>query len=417
MNFRIYMAFWFLCTGTLKHHNEVATAGPTFSQSRQLPCLFVTTETIPLSSEIKYTRQNAWLLLRETESKDPERPQPENLPADDTMMFIVRESSLDILQHVGRDTDKLECQISRYFTDNTQILWPGIQTHVDKPNSWFTGTIKHQADKFTVTVFLVQLSASNEAAKQIPNAAFHSHPERFFLSVDHHTAVTIKWILQPKGGQKKLILAYNGSTKQVEHNANRAEMFPAEISKGNASLLLRAVEIRDAGSYYCSVFVSSLLGTQAIQLEIVEKPTVTLNADVLSLVEGDEHKLVCDISHFYPLDAEAQWLQEPNKSGMLPHVVNHVLFSSHRQNRDGTYSFSSYFLLKASLGDDGRRYTCRVEHQSLKHPIRKSLTVHVTESTSATWLLLLLLVVLAGCLVGLLYYLHQARSSAKPKPY
>ncbi|XP_067393801.1 tapasin-related protein-like isoform X2 [Emydura macquarii macquarii] len=437
MNFRIYMAIGcFLCTGILKHRNGIATAGSTFSKSRQLSCLFETSETILLSNEVKYIRQNAWLLVSGTESKDTEGPHPENPPAGDTITFIIQEPSLDILQHVDEDVDKLECKISRYFTDNTQILWPGIQTRSDRIDSWFTGTIKHLADTFTVTVFLVQSGASTEAENRIPGDVSQGNAERFYLSgvflvrtgpsliqsglnkdvllscafsVDHHTDVTIKWVLQQKGAQKKVVFAYNGSTRQVEHKNKRAEMFLAEIPKGNASLLLRTVEIRDEGIYSCSVFVSSLLGTQDIQLEIVEKPTVTLNADMLSLVEGDEHKVICDISHFYPHDAEAQWLQEPKEQGLLPHVVNHVVFSSHRQNNDGTYSFSSYFLLKASLRDDGCRYTCRVEHQSLKYPIRKSLTVKVTESTSSTWLLVILFV-LAACLVVALYCLHKGHA-------
>ncbi|KAG6937740.1 tapasin-related protein-like [Chelydra serpentina] len=445
MNFKISMAVCcFLCTGILKHHHGVATAGSTFSQSRQLSCLFETTETIPLLTEFKYIRQNAWLLLSGTESKDTERPHPENPSAADTITFIVQKSSLDILQHVDEDTDQLECKISRYFTDNTQILWPGLQTQLHKLDSWFTGTIKHLADKFTVTVFLVQSSASKEAEIRSPEDVSEGNAERFYLSgvflvrtgpsliqsglnkdvllscafsVDHHTDVTIKWLLQQKGGHKSLIFTYNGSTGQVEHKDKRAEMFLAEIPKGNASLLLRTVGVKDAGTYSCSILVSSVLWAQNIQLEIVEKPTVTLNADVLSLVEGDEHKLVCDISHFYPHDAETQWLREPMEQGMLPHVVTHVVSSSHRQNSDGTYSYSSYFLLTASLRDDGRRYTCRVEHQSLKHPIKKSLTVKVTESTSATWFLVILFVLLAGCLVVMLCYLYQGMSTNKPKPY
>ncbi|XP_039363976.1 tapasin-related protein-like isoform X2 [Mauremys reevesii] len=366
MNFRIYSAVYcFLCTGILKHQNGVATAGSTFSQSRQLSCLFETTETIPLLSEFKYLTQNAWLLLSGTE-----RPHQENPPATDTLTFIVQESSLDILQHVDEDTDLLECVF--LVRTGPSLIQSGLNKDV------------------------------------LLSCAF---------SVDHHTDVTIKWVLQQKGGHKKLIFAYNGFTRQVEHKDKRAEMFLAEMPKGNASLLLRTVGVRDVGTYSCSILVSSLLWAQNVQLEIVEKPTVTLNADVLSLVEGDEHKLVCDISHFYPHDAEAQWLQEPMEQGMLPHVVSHVFSSSHRHNSDGTYSFSSYFLLKASLRDDGRRYTCRVEHRSLKHPIKKSLTVKVTESTSATWFLVILLVLLAGCLVVTLYYLYRGMSTNKPKPY
>uniref|UniRef100_A0A8C8RUY0 Ig-like domain-containing protein n=1 Tax=Pelusios castaneus TaxID=367368 RepID=A0A8C8RUY0_9SAUR len=435
----------FFCSGILKHHHGIATAGLTFRQSRQLSCLFETSETILLSSEVKVIRQNARLLVSGTASKDTERPHPEDLPAGDHITFVIQEPSLDILQHVDEDTDKLECKISRYFTDNTQILWPGIETRVDQLHLWFTGTIKHLADKFTLTVFLVQLSASKEVANQIPRDVSQGNAERFHLSgvflvrtgpsllqsglnkdvllscafsVDHDTDVTIKWVFQRKGAQKKVVFAYNGSTRQVEHKDKRAEMFLAEIPKGNASLLLRTVEVRDEGTYDCSVFVSSLFGTQTVQLEILEKPMVTLNTDVLSLVEGDEQKLICDISHFYPHDAEAQWLQEPKEQGMLPHVVNHVVFSSHRLNSDGTYSFSSYFLLKASLRDDGCRYTCRVEHQSLEYPIKKSLTVKVTESTLATWLLVVLLVLLAAFLLVMLScFRPKAMNSGKPKPY
>lgn len=104
---------------------------------------------------------------------------------------------------------------------------------------------------------------------------------------------------------------------------------------------------------------------------------MTVNVNSLSLVEGEQHKLVCNIRHYYPHDIQVQWLREPKDSWKVPDVVKNVLSSSHRQSSNGTYSSSRYFLLTASLRDNGHRYTCRVDHPSLRSPIRRSVTVEV----------------------------------------
>lgn len=104
---------------------------------------------------------------------------------------------------------------------------------------------------------------------------------------------------------------------------------------------------------------------------------MTVNVNSLSLVEGEQQKLVCDIRNYYPADIHVQWLREPRGAGQLPDTVPNVLTSSHRRSSNGTYSFSRFFLLTATLRDDGRTYTCRVEHPSLQAPIRRSVTVAV----------------------------------------
>uniref|UniRef100_A0A8C6ZH03 Ig-like domain-containing protein n=1 Tax=Nothoprocta perdicaria TaxID=30464 RepID=A0A8C6ZH03_NOTPE len=90
-----------------------------------------------------------------------------------------------------------------------------------------------------------------------------------------------------------------------------------------------------------------------------------------------QHKLICDMRNFYPLGAQAVWLRELQGSRQVPEVVRNVFSSSHRESSNGTYSFSRYFLLTASLRDNGHVYTCRVEHQSLQTPIRRSIIVKV----------------------------------------
>lgn len=110
-----------------------------------------------------------------------------------------------------------------------------------------------------------------------------------------------------------------------------------------------------------------------------EPPRVTLNVGpVLSLTLGQEQKLVCDTQGYYPLDVTIEWLRESVGSGLVPEVLKNILYSSHRHHQDGTYSLSAFFLLRPGLKDSEYKYTCRVQHQSLRTPIRKSFTLIVT---------------------------------------
>lgn len=115
-----------------------------------------------------------------------------------------------------------------------------------------------------------------------------------------------------------------------------------------------------------------------------EPPRVSLNFEqTLSLVEGEEKKVICDAEGYYPLDVEIVWYeQDPAVSGQrvgapLPKVLQNILLSSHKHNSDKTFSLSAFFYLKASLRDSGRQFTCSVSHQSLRVPVKKSFTLNV----------------------------------------
>uniref|UniRef100_A0A8B9Q7K6 Ig-like domain-containing protein n=1 Tax=Apteryx owenii TaxID=8824 RepID=A0A8B9Q7K6_APTOW len=395
MNYRTYLvAGCFLCIGIAKNPNGIATAGSSFRKSRQLACVFETSKIIPLTKELEIIRLNVRLLLSGTESEEARRSHSENHPQDNIPSFFVKESSLDILQHANEDINTLDCRISAYFTANTQIIWPGREIRASSLDSWFICTIKHTAEKYMTTAFLVQTHKENENHSQgqlSPGIAEQSHVSAVFLV---HTRPSV-----------------------VRSALSKDVLFDCAFSIDHqADVTIQNVEMRDEGTYSCSVSVSSLTGEQAIQLQIEEKPTVIVNVNSLSLVEGEQYKLICDIRNYYPLDAQAQWLRELKGSRKVPDVVKNVLSSNHRQSSNGTYSFSRYFLLTASLKDNEHTYTCRVDHQSLQAPIRRSVIVQVREGTSIIWVLLLLLG-LSVCLAVVLHYFYKVKSTAKPKPY
>lgn len=109
---------------------------------------------------------------------------------------------------------------------------------------------------------------------------------------------------------------------------------------------------------------------------------------VLSVLDGAEHKVVCEAENYYPLDVEIKWYeQDPAASGQrvgapLPKMLQNILLSSHKHNQDMTYSLSGFFYLKASLEASGRQFTCSVSHKSLRMPIKKSFILQVEGESS-----------------------------------
>ncbi|XP_075450514.1 tapasin-related protein-like isoform X3 [Ascaphus truei] len=410
----------------------------TFRESKKLPCLFEKRHTSENSQWVEnkeLTQLGAWLVLGSKSGSVQESFDSEGV------RFILKDSSMTLMSFLDNDADMLVCAIKSYFTNNIQILWPGIQTN-NIVDLWFICTFKHIEGNFEVTTFLTQLPGrplveenlqphvSQDADTLYVLAVFTLSTQTPLIrtrlrkdvlldcafSVDHQADVTVTWSLKMQGGQEKRLLSYNGSTKEVEYHIKGVEMLVEEIPKGNASLLLRNVAVENQGLYSCSISVSSLYGDQKIRLEVIESPTVTINVASLSLVEGQEEKLVCDASYYYPLDVHIEWLREHQSKKFMPTVVKNVLFNSHKNNGDGTYSLSGFFMLTGSLQDDGVMFTCRVEHTSLKKPIRKSVRVTVAESTKwsyGDWLLIMLIATLSVLLLYMFKYLRTVKSSSK----
>lgn len=86
------------------------------------------------------------------------------------------------------------------------------------------------------------------------------------FSTRPQAAASVQWVKLQRGGYRKRLFAYDGSSGQVERVA-RAEVALAEIPKGEASLLLRNMELRDEGIYLCMVSVASLAAEQTIELQ------------------------------------------------------------------------------------------------------------------------------------------------------
>ncbi|XP_028662531.1 tapasin-related protein-like [Erpetoichthys calabaricus] len=444
---------WLLLAGVI-WHSEFSTSA-TLKEIHKVHCTLIEEHTYSGEKglEIEYLRRNAMLLLKSPLTEEDWRRHMRETEAANIISFVVKDAAVDISQHADDDIDNLLCEIKRYSTAGIQVHWPGSATTNDNVDSWFSCTIKHKDDKFIVTSFLKQLpspldqSEEDTAKVQDYNSVkpIRDHDTLVLAAVfivytrtptiqqsltrdatldcgfevDHSPAdVMVEWRFQHKGERKKLF-SYSTRTGMAETLAKGVSVSVKKIPKGVASLHLSSISIGNEGAYVCSVYVPPLYGSHDLQLEVIESPMVTIHSSKeLVLQEGDIEKLVCEINGYYPLDVEVEWLREVPGKHLLPFVVKNILFTSHRHYNNGTFGISAFFLLHASLIDDGVVYTCRVSHKSLRVPIRKKITVHVKALPSYFMVyVVIVLIILVSLLIYLLRTINKAKEAQKRKPY
>lgn len=348
--------------------------------------------------------------------------------------FVFKDSSLKLMPFLKADTEKLNCKIKSYFTDNIQVLWPNITPSVETQDSWYIVTAQHTDGKFQMSTFILTQTPSmaerdDEIHHTLATFTISTHTPHIYTRlndnvvldcaflVDHKAEASVTWNFQGKGRRNLKLLSYNGSTKELEYHSKKGQVQVDEIQKGIASLSVTSMALEKEGLFTCTVSVGSLYAEQQIDLEIRESPVVSVNVESVTLKEGEEQKFVCDASNYYPLDVSIEWLRE-SQHGLLPTPVPHVIYSSHRYNSDGTYSISGSFFYTASLQDSGTIFTCRVEHESLSIPIKKKVSLTVVESYGWTWtflqamIIIFILIILCGLII-----LCSGMNSRKPKPY
>ncbi|XP_076129150.1 tapasin-related protein-like isoform X2 [Alosa pseudoharengus] len=350
--------------------------------------------------------------------------------------FLVTASKVDVRRYFKGGLDTLQCELHRHRMGGTPVRWPslGAQEH----DNWFTCTLRHTEGLFVITYFLrhspsvpnvvqpdfqqwvpvadrdtITTTAVMMVLSHTPSVEVGLMKEQTLnceFAVDHKSAhLTVEWHLQRKGHRSKLF-SYSSHTGQSEGSGVSVKA----IAKGDASLKIPLTRETSEGTYVCSVHVPPISSSHSMALQLMEPPRVSLNVNSqVSLSEGELQRVDCEAAGFYPLDVHMEWLKESLTPGAsrMPEVLKVVTFSNHRNNPDGTYSLTAHFLLKPTLQDSGYRYTCRVSHDALQMPIRKSFTLSVTEKDSYLWYIPPILTIL-----GILGFLLIRRRAVPKAP-
>ncbi|KPP70126.1 hypothetical protein Z043_111070, partial [Scleropages formosus] len=160
---------------------------------------------------------------------------------------------------------------------------------------------------------------------------------------------------------------------QAEGFANRTSLFHTQLSSGNASLLLRNVQISDDGSFTC--FVSSgTYNSASMLLQVAapySKPVVTMEPNS-NLRPGDYVSLSCAAYGGFPM-AEVLW-QDAGGRNLTDNVT-----TSQVANEEGLFSVRSVLQV---MVEPQSTYMCRLSNSLLREEGHASVTISGCHSCS-----------------------------------
>ncbi|KAL0962364.1 hypothetical protein UPYG_G00339140 [Umbra pygmaea] len=164
----------------------------------------------------------------------------------------------------------------------------------------------------------------------------------------------VEWRYQFRG-DGRLVLAYDGKNDRLAETQEKGAAldFTALHKTGNASLALQEAQVRHTGTYICTVYLPYLLAQVAVELEIVEPPSLSIYPSPLPLsVPGQVVTVQCEASGFFPLSLEFHWELTEADGKVRPLGQGSV--TGHRQGPDGTYSQTTRLQLDSAKLDLGR---------------------------------------------------------------
>ncbi|KAM4539778.1 TAP binding protein (tapasin), tandem duplicate 1 [Odontesthes bonariensis] len=178
------------------------------------------------------------------------------------------------------------------------------------------------------------------------------------------TGFAVEWRYQFRG-DGRVVLAYDGKTDRVADTQEEGATLDFEglHERGNVSLTLQEAKVSHSGTYICTVYLPYLLAQVAMELEIVEPPSLSIHPSPLPLaVPGQTVNIQCEASGFAPLPLELSWEFKGADGTSRPLGAGSV--SGHRQAWDGTFSQSTRLELDTSKLDlgTGGEVTCVAVH-------------------------------------------------------
>ncbi|XP_017206384.2 natural cytotoxicity triggering receptor 3 ligand 1 isoform X1 [Oryctolagus cuniculus] len=154
------------------------------------------------------------------------------------------------------------------------------------------------------------------------------------------------------------------------------------LERGDASLRLPGIQLREAGEYRCEVVVTPQKAEGVVQVEVVASPAGKVTLDQATTKENRYVRLVCKTSGFYPESITITWEKWTQKAPQHLQISEGEFSGPPVKNEDGTFNVTSYLTLKSPLEADGAPYYCVVGHVSLHTSQRFSLPAIETAESS-----------------------------------
>ncbi|XP_067257478.1 tapasin-related protein isoform X2 [Chanodichthys erythropterus] len=354
---------------------------------------------------------------------------PETPNADDLIFELMLPSiqipNADLLLHADCNEQEVVCEISRYvprgadmdslpahFIGSVQLVGGGISLTLVL-QTLHSETAQSDTQPLVQSKLNLTLSQSGTLLTEVVFVVFSRVPSIVapiggdvlldcgFRQKDSVPGqeVALEWRLQHRGNGRKILemKAREVETDMAPDVFVDREGTSAEadllVRDGNASLTMQSLQVKDEGTYICTVGSGEFQTQQIVQLQITQPPHVKLSEEKLIFQDSTPQKLSCHCHRYYPLDVQVEWFFQVPSAEEPVSLTKESSLSSHRQHSDGTYSLSSHLTLRPDKHPPGTVVTCRVSHASLETDSEVSLTVDEPEPKKAFWTIIFMLVI------------------------
>ncbi|CAK7315402.1 Natural cytotoxicity triggering receptor 3 ligand 1 [Vulpes lagopus] len=215
--------------------------------------------------------------------------------------------------------------------------------------------------------------------------------------------ITWYWKHQASATEVKLFEFFDNHQMTLRSGAHVSER---RLQRGDASLQLPGVQLKEAGEYRCEVVVTPYKAVGTVNLEVVAYPVSSLSPEQAMVKENEEQRILCMASRFYPKNITITWKKWTPKDPRYLEISEGIITNSTTEDEDGMFRVTSYLMVKPSLEDNMTVYQCVVWHESLPTSQSRNFTLIVTETEKTTFVWNIIVISIVVILVIILLWLY-----------
>ncbi|XP_070283091.1 natural cytotoxicity triggering receptor 3 ligand 1-like [Myotis yumanensis] len=166
-----------------------------------------------------------------------------------------------------------------------------------------------------------------------------------------------------------------GDPNPKEVSRPGASVSSKALEKGDASLHLSDVQLRDAGEYRCEVVVTPEKAQETVVLKVLAFPKCTLFPEQAMAKDDGDEDILCEASGFYPKDINITWRIYTQENPQGQEISEGITNGPAIKNEDGTFNITSCLRLNHSLEHNVTTYQCVISHISLPTSMMLNFTL------------------------------------------